>query len=117
MIEVERIDRQISGDSRFCEKLFTAREIGYCRSYKVGQAQHFAARFAAKEAFFKALGTGYRGGITFRDIEIINDDLGKPEIVLSGAALTYARRQGFQKIHLSLSHLKAVACAMVIIEQ
>jgi len=104
LIEVERIAKQVSGNTRFKEKIFSAREIDYCESFKVNKAQHYAARYAAKEAFFKAIGTGYRGGL-------------KPELILSGKAREFADRHAFGTIHISLSHLKSMACAVVIIEK
>ncbi len=116
LIEVDRIAKQVDGDTRFKEKIFSAREIVYCESFKVNKAQHYAARYAAKEAFFKAIGTGYRGGIAFHEISIENDELGKPSIELSGKALEYADQHAFGKIHVSLSHLREYANAIVIIE-
>ncbi|HQH56888.1 MAG TPA: holo-ACP synthase, partial [Candidatus Marinimicrobia bacterium] len=77
LIEVERIARQLIGKTHFREKIFSPNEIAYCEE-KSNQAEHYAARFAAKEALFKALGTGWRGGLNFAEVEILNDDLGKP---------------------------------------
>ncbi len=115
-IEVERIERQILTESGLKEKLFTSREIEYCESKK-GFAQHFAARFAAKEAFMKALGTGWRDGITFADIEVVNDALGKPELQLSGKAAELAKARAVTGIHVSLTHLKQIATAIVTLEK
>lgn len=117
LIEVERIAKQVSGNTRFKEKIFSDREIEYCESFKVNKDQHYAARYAAKEAFFKAIGTGYRGGLAFHEISIENDGLGKPELILSGKAREFADRHAFGPIHISLSHLKSTACAVVIIEK
>lgn len=116
LIEVARIAKQLDSDSRFKEKIFSAAEIEYCESFRVNKAQHYAARFVAKEAFFKALGTGYRGGLAFNEITIINDDLGKPTIRLSGKTEDYARQNQFGEIYVSLSHLRELAGAVVIIE-
>ena len=96
------------------EGIFTDNEISYCNQYK-NKAQRFAARYAAKEAFLKALGTGWRDGITFKDINIINDDLGKPEIKLSGMTKQIADKLGVTAVHLSMSHTKDLASAFVII--
>ncbi len=85
-IEVSRVKKQIDGTTKFKEKIFTSKEIQYCESKK-SYAESFAARFAAKEAFFKAIGTGWRGGMQFKEIEIINNDLGKPDILISGKTL------------------------------
>lgn len=115
IIEVARVKKQVAGDSGFKEKVFTAREIAYCQT-KHHQAQHYAVRFAAKEAFFKAIGTGWRGGLAFHDVEIINNDLGKPEIFLSGQAKQFAQDHAIIKIHVSLSHIKDMVNAIVILE-
>ncbi|MDO9549222.1 MAG: holo-ACP synthase [Candidatus Marinimicrobia bacterium] len=117
VIEVNRIAKQVDSDTRFKEKIFSAREIDYCESFKVNKAQHYAARYAAKEAFFKAIGTGYRGGLAFHEISIENDEQGKPEIVLTGNARDFATQHAFGKIHVSMSHLKTMANAIIIIEK
>ncbi|MFA7711167.1 MAG: holo-ACP synthase [Candidatus Neomarinimicrobiota bacterium] len=116
LIEVERIVRQIDGDTHFREKIFSAEEIAYCED-KSNRAEHYAARFAAKEAFFKALGTGWRGGLNFAEVEVINDDLGKPELHFLDRTRELVVERQFSAIHLSLSHLKNLAVAMVIIEK
>ena len=115
IIDVARIKKTTTKDNRFVEKVYTASEIGYCRS-KYRPEEHFAARFAAKEAFFKALGTGWRGGMAWTDISVENDALGKPEIRLSGKALEYFKKKKFQGLHLSISHTKDYAVAAVVIE-
>ena len=84
-IEVKRIKKQIDGSTKFKEKIFTAEEIEYCESKK-NYAESFAVRFAAKEAFLKAIGTGWAEGLQFIDIEILNGEKGKPEIHLHGKA-------------------------------
>jgi holo-[acyl-carrier protein] synthase len=96
--------------------LFTAHEIEYCESKRY-PAQHFAARFAAKEAMFKAVGTGWRDGFAFTDIEIINDDLGKPACVLHGKVKQFADDNGLTAVHVSLTHLKDIAGAIVLLEK
>ena len=116
LIEVTRIEKQITGNSRFKQKIFSASEIEYCDSFKVNSAQHYAVRYAAKEAFFKAIGTGYRGGLTFHEVSVESDELGKPRIVLSGKSKDYANANKFTAIHVSLSHLRDYASAVVIIE-
>jgi len=115
IIEVGRIDRQLKSEEGLSESLFTSGEISYCRS-KRDAAQFFAARFAAKEAFLKALGSGQRDGISFSDVELINDTLGKPGLVLHRAALEKAKNIGITHMHLSLSHIKDYATAMVTLE-
>ncbi|MBU8892973.1 MAG: holo-ACP synthase [Bacteroidales bacterium] len=114
IFEVERMKTKIEKQPSLIEGIFTDNEISYCNQYK-NKAQRFAARYAAKEAFLKALGTGWRDGITFKDINIINDDLGKPEIKLSGMAKQIADKLGVTAVHLSMSHTKDLASAFVII--
>jgi holo-[acyl-carrier protein] synthase len=99
----------------FKELVFSADEIIYCeaRTYKY---EHYAARFAAKEAFLKAIGTGWRNGTAFNEIEIYNDEEGKPEIRFHGLTATTIAELKLGNIFVSLSHLKTMACAMVIIE-
>ena len=116
IIEVERIENQISKSNGFKEKIFTEREIDYCESKK-NKAQNYAVRFSAKEAFFKAIGTGWRGGLAFNEIEILNNKLGKPEIFLHGNTKKFIEKKKIKSIHVSLSHIKSFANAVVIIEK
>jgi len=115
LIEVERVAEKMEKKQGFKELVFSADEIIYCeaRTYKY---EHYAARFAAKEAFLKAIGTGWRNGTAFNEIEIYNDDEGKPEIRFHGLTATTIADLKLGKIFVSLSHLKTMACAMVIIE-
>jgi len=115
IIAVARIGRLIERNPRFVEKVYSASEQEYCQS-KANPAQSYAARFAAKEAFMKALGTGWDEGICWAEIEVINNDKGKPEIVLRGATLRYFAARKLDRIHLSLSHEKEYAIATVIVE-
>lgn len=114
-IEVARVEKQLEQNG-FKEKIFTAGEIEYCQAKK-NCAESFAARFAAKEAFFKAIGTGWRGGLAFDEIEIINDEMGKPKIKLWGKASEFVSKKGLDNIQVSLTHLKSYAGAVVIIEK
>ena len=114
IFEIERMKIRLEKQPSFIEGIFTENEINYCNQFK-NKAQRFAARYAAKEAFLKALGTGWRDGITFKDIDIINDDLGKPEIFLSGIAKQIADKLKVTDIHLSMSHTQKLANAFVII--
>ena len=116
IIEVARVKRELEKDLGFKEKIFSAKEIEYCDSKRFFE-QNYAARFAAKEAFFKAMGTGWRGGQEFRDIEVVGDDLGKPEITLSGKTKEYFEDRELKNIHVSISHIKDYAVAFVIIEK
>lgn len=116
IIEVDRIKRLLDKDDTFINKVYTESEIQYCRSKK-NAAESFAARFAAKEAMFKAMGTGWRGEMTFRDIEVLNDSLGKPKVIVSGAVKAFITENHIGPIHLSLSHVKQMAIANIILEK
>ncbi|MFA4851274.1 MAG: holo-ACP synthase [Bacteroidales bacterium] len=116
IIEVDRVEKQIAKSSGFREKIFTEREVEYCESKK-NKAQHYAVRFAAKEAFFKAIGTGWRNGMAFNEIEILNNELGKPEVILHGKTKEFTEKQLINNIHVSLSHIKNVVNAIIILEK
>jgi len=116
LVEVERIVSSINKQSGFKEMVFSEGEIAYCES-KANKFECYAARFAAKEAFFKALGTGWPEGTKFSEVEIVHDELGKPEINLLGATQITLASWGIKKILVSLSHVKSMATAMVIIEK
>jgi holo-[acyl-carrier protein] synthase len=115
LIEVERVAGKLEKRPGFKELVFSAAEIIYCEA-RTNKYEHYAARFAAKEAFLKAIGTGWRNGTAFNEIEIYNDEEGKPEIRFSGVTATTIAGLKLGKIFVSLSHLKTMACAMVIIE-
>ena len=102
---------------RFRTRVFTERERGYCDARGAASAQHYAARFAAKEAALKALGTGWSGGVGWRDVEVINDSSGRPVLLLSGTALELFRLSGATRAHLSLSHTAEHAVAQVLFER
>jgi holo-[acyl-carrier protein] synthase len=117
IIEVERIKKSLSLNGEiFRDKVFTPKEIEYCEQRKVVKYQSYAARFAAKEAVSKAFGTGISGGIDWKDIEVINDPDGKPNVVLSGRAQEVFKNMFAKDISLSLSHCENYAVAYVIIE-
>lgn len=116
LIEVERVTGKISKEEGFRELVFTPGEIAYCEA-KANKFQHYAARFAAKEAFLKAIGTGWISGISFNEIEIINSEDGKPSLKLIGATLKFLEARGIDKIWVSLSHLSNISSAVVIIEK
>src|ERR1700677_1496821 len=116
LIEIERI--QISMDrfgERFLERVFTAGEIAYWRAKKQS-AESFAARFAAKEAGAKALGTGISRGVNWKEIEVRRAASGKTSLVLSGRAAELAARLGVARISLSLTHTRELAMAVVVME-
>ena len=116
MVDVERMAKSIGKDSGFREMVFSADEIAYCES-KTNKFEHYAARFAAKEAFFKALGTGWTDDTHFNEVEVIHDTQGKPGIKLSGSTLDTVRPIGISNILVSLTHIKTVASAIVILEK
>lgn len=114
--ETRRIQESLEryGD-RFRNRVYTPAEIAYCESCK-NRAERYAARFAAKEAAFKALGTGWRGGVRWVDVEVTHCPSGKPELVLRGRAEQTARELGVRRMAVSLSHADHYAVALVIFE-
>jgi holo-[acyl-carrier protein] synthase len=116
IVEVERIEEKIRKENGFRELVFSENEIAYCES-KTNKYEHYAARFAAKEAFFKALGTGWLNGTAFNEVEIVNNELGKPEIVFLGETIATISPMNFSNILVSLTHIKRMASAVVIIEK
>jgi holo-[acyl-carrier protein] synthase len=116
IIEVSRIKTVMEKDIGFREKIFTTGEIAYCETKK-HKFENYAARFSAKEAFLKAIGTGWRFGIRFADIEVYHDEYGKPLIRVYGKALELVEKEKISKIHVSLSHLKEIATAVVVVEK
>jgi holo-[acyl-carrier protein] synthase len=116
MIEVHRVAGKINKERGFRELVFSKTEIAYCESKK-NKFEHYAARFAAKEAFFKALGTGWAENTQFNEVEIINNKEGKPEVHLLGSTLETINAMGIKKILVSLSHIKTIASAVVMIEK
>lgn len=114
IIEIERIARAIKSES-FIRRVFTAEEADYCQRRGQQAAASFAARFAAKEAVLKALGTGLREG-SLQEIAVDNDGLGKPLVQLSGHFAMLAKQLGVKNIQISLSHSRELATAYVIME-
>lgn len=115
IIEIDRIKEAVEKyGEKFLEKVFTPHEIKYCKGRNEYRIPELAVRFAAKEAYSKAIGTGIRGfarnshGVSWKDIEIKNDHLGKPQIYLKGKLA--------ENIHISLSHSRDSAVASVIID-
>jgi holo-[acyl-carrier protein] synthase len=116
IIEIGRVEEKLARTEGLKKRVFTPREIAYCES-KARSAQHFAARFAAKEAFLKAIGTGWSRGYRFVDIEILNNEQGKPELVLTGKVKDFCEENGITGFHVSLSHIRVVAKAVVVLER
>jgi holo-[acyl-carrier protein] synthase len=120
IIEIDRIKAELEKhEDRFCKMVFTEDEIKYCENATNldVRAQHFAGRFAGKEAFFKAIGTGWRGGIGWKDVEIVNDKLGKPSLILKNKSHKAIEREKIANIQLSISHSKNYATAVVVLEK
>lgn len=116
IIEVARVARELEkGGEKFIKRVFSSDEIEYCQR-RAHRAQHYAARFAAKEAAFKALGTGWQKGVTWQDVAVKNDELGKPVLELSGRASELAERMAVRELHLSMTHTAEYAAAVVILE-
>jgi len=118
-IDIAEVPRMAAAIERFGERflrrVFTAAEIRYCDS-KANRIERYAARFAAKEAGMKAVGTGWRGGVAWTDIEVRREPGGRPTIAFSGKAAEFAARLGMKRASLSLSHTKEQAIASVILE-
>jgi len=116
IVEVPRIAAAVERfGERFLNRVFTANEIGYCRS-KQNAMERFAARFAAKEAGFKAIGTGWSHGVTWKDVEVGREPGGRPTICFRGQAAEFAARLCVRRASLSLSHTAEQAIAQVILE-
>jgi holo-[acyl-carrier protein] synthase len=116
LAEVERIRSAMQryGD-RFLNRIYTAGERAYASS-KANAAERFAARFAAKEAGMKAIGTGWRRGVTWQDFEVVNERSGRPTLQLTGVAKKIAAELGVKRISISLTHTSEMAFAVVILE-
>jgi holo-[acyl-carrier protein] synthase len=116
LVEIARVQQLVERwGQRALRRLFTAGEVERCGHSRV-PAESLAARFAAKEAFFKAIGTGWGRGVEWKEIEVISAPSGAPELRLSGAAARLAAERGIVRMHLSLSHTDALACAYLILE-
>ncbi|MCK9375982.1 MAG: holo-ACP synthase [Syntrophobacterales bacterium] len=118
LVKVARIQRVLeSYGDRFLDRVFTPREIAYCRG-KAWAAGALAMRFAAKEAFSKALGVGLRrDGIRWREVEVIPNPMGKPELYVSGRAAQLCEAAGISNLHLTLTDEDHLALAVVILER
>lgn len=112
-----RIRETLERTPRFVERVFTVAEREYCDAKGAAAAQSYAARFSAKEAFLKALRTGWRGKISWHDMEIHNDEWGAPVLKINGEANRILEDLGANKVHLSMSHTTQHATATVILEK
>ncbi len=115
IIEVERIKKALSKDNGFKEKVFSKAEIDCCET-KSNKYQSYAARFAGKEAFMKAFKTGWGQGVSWNEIEITSLESGQPILRLSGNTKEIVTSYKITKFHITLSHLKDIAMATVVLE-
>lgn len=116
LAEVPRIRQSIERfGNKFIDRIFTRREISYVER-KANRFERYAARFAAKEAGMKAIGTGWRRGVTWRDFEVANLPSGRPTLRLYGKAAEHAANLGVKEINLSMTHTAEQAMAIVILE-
>jgi len=116
LVEVERIEAMLRRHpERAVRRLFTPAERSYCLA-SGHAAQSYAARFAAKEAFFKALGTGLALGARWTEVEVLRNPDGAPRLQVSGIALELAERRGVRRAHVSLTHTRRIAAAYVVLE-
>ena len=116
LVEVKRIERALTNGASMIQRVFTEAEIEYCRHRK-NLYQHYAGRFAAKEAALKALGTGWAQGIRWKDVEILSGPGGKPELTFYGKALEVFQESGATRQLVSITHADAYAVAMVVLDK
>jgi holo-[acyl-carrier protein] synthase len=112
-VEVARLERLIEVHPECPDEIFTARELDYCRA-KRRSGEHLAARFAAKEAVFKAFGTGISRRMRLTEVEVVNDAAGRPVVNLAGAVASFAQRRGLSGLDVSLTHTGGLAIANVV---
>ena len=116
LAETDRIRKAVERHGpRFLNRVYTVGEIAYVES-KANRWERYAARFAAKEAGMKAIGTGWRRGVRWRDFEVANAPSGRPDLKLDGVAAVVAAQMGVRRLSLSLTHTAALAMAVVILE-
>jgi holo-[acyl-carrier protein] synthase len=113
IIEIDRIERMLRTYAAFRARVFTEREIEYCE-HKKYPAQHYAARFAAKESILKSLGPERGDLVGWKDLEIVDRSSGKPQVQLHGQASALAEKRGIKEVKVSLSHGKAYAVATAL---
>ena len=113
MLEISRMERVIERRPSFLRRVFTDEERAYCE-HTARPAEHYAARFAAREAVLKALGCGFSDGVRVKDVSVVNDETGRPQAKLEGRAAQIAAEQGVREIALSISHTRGVAVANAV---
>jgi holo-[acyl-carrier protein] synthase len=117
LVEIERLVKIIDRwGLKFLQRIFSTAEINYC-SRHAQAAMHYGARFAAKESFLKALGIGLGMGVRFQDIEVVHNSNGKPGLIFLGEAKKKIEERNIAQIHLSLTHTKRYASAIVVLEK
>jgi holo-[acyl-carrier protein] synthase len=117
LVENDRLARIIAKwGSKFLQRIFSDEEINYCEKHAQASI-NYGARFAAKESFVKALGIGLGMGVKLKEIEIVNDTKGKPDLVLWGEAKAQIEKRNIVKVHLSLTHTRSYASAIVLLEK
>lgn len=116
IVDVARVKQKIEKPFGFLEKVYSLQEIAICEPKGQSKYESYAGRFAAKEAFLKAVGISWIDEFNFNEIEVLNEASGKPYLKLSGSALAWAESAGISSILLSISHTKAYATATVILE-
>ena len=115
IIEIERIERMLAEHGeRFVERTYTAAEMAHADGRRRGRTESLAGRFAAKEAVMKALGTGWRRGVAFREIEVLQQPSGEPYVVLHGRTAEVARERSIARIWISISHIRELAVATAV---
>jgi holo-[acyl-carrier protein] synthase len=114
IVECLRIAQMIERHGElFVGRVYTPQEIEYCSGRKAA-TQHYAGRWAAKEAALKAIGTGWVRGISFRDVEVVSDSAGQPSIVLSGGALDICQKRGIERVLITMAHCRSHATAYAV---
>ncbi len=117
LVENDRMDGIIrKWGNKFLSRVFSSGEIEYC-SRHAQASMHYGARFAAKESFLKAIGQGLGAGVKLQEIEVVNEAGGKPLLFLSGGARGFIMKAGIEKIHLSITHTRNYASAVVLLEK
>ena len=115
IVEVRRISQALQGGEAMAKRVFTDAERDYCQARR-NCYQHFAGRFAAKEAALKALGTGWQEGIRWKDVEVVPDQLGKPELRLHGKAMEIFEKSGGKRALVTITHAREYAVAVVVLD-
>lgn len=113
IVDIARMERAMERTPAFCRRIFTEEERAYCEG-RARPAEHYAARFAAREAVLKALGCGFSGGVGMRDVSVTHDEHGRPQALLTGKVRQIADDQGVLSIALSLSFTHEVAVANAV---